>query len=75
VLPVLYASTESIGHGALTLLVYLLVQQVEGHVIVPLVMSRTVPLHPAAILVGVVVIGRLFGSWACSWPCRSCRLV
>jgi predicted PurR-regulated permease PerM len=60
-LPVLFASTESLGHGALTLLVFVLVQQVEGHVIVPLVMARTVRLHPAAILVGVVVVGRLFG--------------
>jgi predicted PurR-regulated permease PerM len=60
-LPVLFALTESVGHAALTLLVFVVVQQVEGQVIVPLVMARTVRLHPAVILVGVVVVGRLFG--------------
>ena len=29
--------------------------------IIPLVMSRTVKLHPAVIAVGVVVVGKLFG--------------
>jgi predicted PurR-regulated permease PerM len=38
-----------------------IVQQVEGNVIVPLVMSRTVRVHPAMIAIGVVVVGQLFG--------------
>jgi len=38
-----------------------LVQQVEGNIIVPLVMSQTVRIHPAMIAIGVVVVGQLFG--------------
>jgi predicted PurR-regulated permease PerM len=43
------------------IVVYTLVQQFEGNITIPLVMSRTVKLHPAVIAVGVVVVGQLFG--------------
>jgi AI-2E family transporter len=38
-----------------------LVQQIEGNVIIPVIMSRTTRLHPALIAIGVVVVGNLFG--------------
>lgn len=44
----------------LDFVVYVLVQQIEGNSIVPEVMARAVDLHPAVVLVGVVV-GQLFG--------------
>jgi predicted PurR-regulated permease PerM len=59
--PVLFALTDSPGRALAVLAVYVLVQQVEGNLIIPLVMSRTVRLHPAVIAIGVVVVGRLFG--------------
>jgi predicted PurR-regulated permease PerM len=59
--PVLLALTDSPGKALLVLGAYVIVQQIEGNVIVPLVMSRTVRLHPAVIAVGVVVVGQLFG--------------
>jgi predicted PurR-regulated permease PerM len=59
--PVLFAFTDSPGKALATLIVYVLVQQVESNLIIPLVMSRTVRLHPAVIAIGVVVVGRLFG--------------
>jgi predicted PurR-regulated permease PerM len=43
------------------LIAYVVVQQVEGNVIVPLVMSQAVRIHPAVIAIGVVVVGQLFG--------------
>ena len=39
----------------------MLVQQIEGNVIIPLVMAQRVKLHPALIAIGVVVVGQLFG--------------
>ena len=45
----------------LTALVYLLVQQVEGNIIQPLVQRRVVTLPPAVTLFGVVASGLLFG--------------
>jgi predicted PurR-regulated permease PerM len=59
--PVLLALTDSPGKALLVLIIYILVQQVEGNVIVPLVMAQTVRIHPAMIAIGVVVVGQLFG--------------
>src|SRR5919109_251944 len=59
--PTLLALTHSPGKALVVLVAYILVQQVEGNVIVPLVMSQTVRIHPAMIAIGVVVVGQLFG--------------
>ena len=71
--PVLFALTDSPGKALAVLIVYVLVQQIESNVIIPLVMSRTTRLHPAVIAIGVVVVGRLFGIVGCSSRCRSSR--
>ena len=59
--PVLFAFTDSPGKALLVIAVYTFVQQVEGSLTIPVVMSRTVKLHPAVIAVGVLVVGQLFG--------------
>ena len=59
--PVLFALAESPSRALLVLVVYLIVQQIEGNVIVPLVMSRAVQLHAAIVAIGVVIVGQLFG--------------
>lgn len=60
-IPTLFALTDSPGKALLVLGVYVLVQQVEGNLIIPLIMSRTVKLHPAVIAIGVVLVGQVFG--------------
>jgi predicted PurR-regulated permease PerM len=59
--PVLFALTDSPGKALLTLVVYLLVQQLESNVTIPIVMSQRTRMHPAVIAIGVVVVGQLFG--------------
>ena len=59
--PVLFAFTDSPGKALLVFAVYIFVQQVEGNLIIPVVMARSVKLHPAVIAVGVLVVGKLFG--------------
>jgi predicted PurR-regulated permease PerM len=59
--PVLFGLADSPGKGLLALAVYVGVQQVESNFTIPLVMSRTVNLHPAVIAIGVLVVGRLLG--------------
>jgi predicted PurR-regulated permease PerM len=59
--PVLFGLADSPGKGALALVVYVGVQQVESNFTIPLVMARTVSLHPAVIAIGVLVVGRLMG--------------
>ncbi len=59
--PVLFALTDSPGKALLVLGAYILVQQLESNVTMPVIMSQRVRLHPAMIAIGVLVVGRLFG--------------
>ena len=59
--PVLFGFADSPGKGLLALVVYIAVQQVESNFTIPVVMARTVNLHPAVIAIGVLVVGRLLG--------------
>ena len=47
--------------GILTLVINILVQFIEGNFIQPLVMSKTMKLHPVTIIVGLLVFGYFFG--------------
>ena len=59
--PVLFALTDSPGKAIVTLVVYIIVQQLESNVTIPVVMAQRTRMHPALIAVGVVVVGQLFG--------------
>jgi predicted PurR-regulated permease PerM len=59
---VLFALADSPGKAALTLAIYVGVQQFESYITIPVVMARTVKLHPAVIAIGVIVVGQLFGA-------------
>jgi predicted PurR-regulated permease PerM len=60
--PILYALSHSPEKAALTLVVYVAIQQIESNVIVPIVMAQAVKLHPAVIAVGVLMVAQLFGT-------------
>ena len=59
--PTLFALTDSPGKALVVLAVYVLVQQIESNVTIPVVMAQRVKLHPAVVAIGVVVVGQLFG--------------
>jgi predicted PurR-regulated permease PerM len=59
--PVLFALTDSPGKAVVVLIAYILVQQLESNVTIPIIMAQRVRLHPAVIAIGVVVVGTLFG--------------
>jgi len=59
--PTLFALTDSPEQAILVLVIYIAVQQVEGNLIIPLIMANRVKLHPALIAIGVLVVGQLFG--------------
>jgi predicted PurR-regulated permease PerM len=59
--PTLFALTDSPEKALLALGIYVLVQQIEGNITIPLVMAERVKLHPAVVAIGVVVVGQLFG--------------
>jgi len=59
--PILDALAQSPGKALLVLVVYLIVNQIEGNLLLPLIMARTVDIHPAVVAVGLLVMGALFG--------------
>lgn len=58
---ILVAFSQGLGRGIATIVLYVIVNQVEGNVTVPLIMSKAVDLHPAVVAVGLVVVGAMFG--------------
>jgi predicted PurR-regulated permease PerM len=61
IIPTAFALTISPGTAIAVVVIYIVVHQVEANLIGPLVMSRAVHMHPAAIAVGVIAVGEVFG--------------
>lgn len=61
---VLVALTKSPETALWTLLAYLLIHQIEGNLVAPLIQRRMVAIPPAVMLLGIVGITYLFGSIA-----------
>ncbi len=59
--PVLFGLAQSPEKAVLVLVVYVIVNQIEGNLILPLVMARTVDMHPAIVAIGVLIMAQLFG--------------
>jgi len=59
---VLFAATQSLSAGIITLIVFMTYTQVENHVLNPIIMSRTVRINPLLVLVAILV-GASLGSW------------
>jgi predicted PurR-regulated permease PerM len=59
---VLFALTQSLAAGLVTLLVFLVYTQLENHVLNPLIMSKTVRINPLLVLISILV-GASIGSW------------
>ena len=48
---------------AYVLAAYIIIQALDGNVLVPLLFSEVVDLHPVAIIVAVLVFGGIWGFW------------
>lgn len=48
------------------LIAYAIIQALDGNVLVPLLFSEAVNLHPISIIVAVLIFGTLWGFWGCS---------
>lgn len=58
---ILFGLADSPEQALLVVVVFIVVQQIEGNITIPLVMAQTVRLHPALIAVGIIVVAQLFG--------------
>jgi predicted PurR-regulated permease PerM len=59
---VLFAATQSVTAGVVTLIVFMVYTQIENHVLNPIIMSKTVRISPLLVLISVLV-GASVGSW------------
>ena len=59
--PIAYGLSQSLHQAVLVTIVYIVVNQIEGNVALPLIMGRSVSVHPAAVAIGVLITGALFG--------------
>ncbi|MDQ3963479.1 MAG: AI-2E family transporter [Actinomycetota bacterium] len=55
--------SEGFGLGLAAVIVALIVQQIDNHIISPNVMKRTVQLHPATVMLALLAGGTLAGFW------------
>ncbi len=60
-LAVLVALTQSPVLGLIVLVYYVLVQQVENHILVPQVMKKSLGLNPIAVILAIIIGGKLLG--------------
>jgi len=58
---ILVALTQGSGTALWTLVAYVLIHQVEGNILTPLIEKRLIFIPPALILLGIAAIGVLFG--------------
>jgi predicted PurR-regulated permease PerM len=59
--PILDGLAQSPTKALLVVIVYLIVNQIEGNLILPLIMARTVDMHPGVVSLGLLVMAALFG--------------
>ena len=61
VIPVLLALISDPFSVVWVILAFVIIQQIEGNILQPIVMSRAVDLHPALVVFAILVMGTLFG--------------
>ena len=59
--PILVAFVDSPTKALLVVVVYVVIHQVEAHVVSPMVMARSVRLHPVVVILAVLAMGDLLG--------------
>ncbi|MHB0937048.1 MAG: AI-2E family transporter [Armatimonadota bacterium] len=61
ILPALVAFSISPLLGVFVLLAFFVIQQLENHILAPMIMHRAVHLHPVSLIFALVVMSTLFG--------------
>jgi predicted PurR-regulated permease PerM len=61
VVPVLLALISDPFSAVWVIVAFIIIQQIEGNLLQPIVMSRAVDLHPALVVFAILVMGTLFG--------------
>jgi putative permease len=60
---VAYTQFGASAELAWILVIYLIIQMLDGNVLVPLLFSEVVNLHPVAIIIAILIFGGIWGFW------------
>jgi predicted PurR-regulated permease PerM len=55
--------SDGVGLGVKAIIVAVIVQQIDNHIVSPNVMKRTVKLHPVTVMLGLLAGGTIAGFW------------
>jgi predicted PurR-regulated permease PerM len=61
IIPILLALISDPFTVVWVILAFIIIQQIEGNILQPIVMSRAVDLHPALVVFAILIMGTLFG--------------
>jgi predicted PurR-regulated permease PerM len=61
VLPLLLALVSEPFTAVYVIVAFVIIQQIEGNILQPILMSRAVDLHPALVIFAILTMGTLFG--------------
>ena len=61
IIPVLVAFTNGTTFGILVLVMIFVIQTIEGNVIQPIIMSKSVKIHPITSIISLLIFGYFFG--------------
>ena len=61
VLPLLLALVSEPFTAVYVIIAFVIIQQIEGNILQPILMSRAVDLHPALVIFAILTMGTLFG--------------
>ena len=61
VIPIILALISDPFTVIWVVLAFIIIQQIEGNLLQPIVMSRAVDLHPALVVFAILIMGTLFG--------------
>lgn len=61
ILPCVVAFTKNITFGIITLVMIFIIQTIEANIIQPIIMSKSINIHPILSIIGVLIFGYFFG--------------
>lgn len=59
--PIIAASFDGIGPAVAVLIFFIILHQLEGHIVIPKLMGAAIAVHPLAVIFGIVAGAQIFG--------------
>lgn len=66
IIPIMLVGFMQLGFTnqlAYMLIIYFIIQAIDGYILVPILFSETINLHPVSIVISILIFGAIFGFW------------